>query len=264
MLRGAAGGFDGSLITRNLLLDRLHFLDRRAQLRNQVPDHAVLQPQAAHIARNADRQAPQFPAQPAILFRFSLARHRHQPLPQLHKAPPQTFQFEAGSQHLPRAGLVSLVGRDGIVELKHVARRHYPGTDLLAQPYDRLYDDGAARQRAAGFQLAAFDAPRDLNLALPIEQWHRPHLAEIKPHWIVGLIEALDLGKVVALFEAAVVLFVVERGHIGAGTVERKLFQIRCDQVLRDELDDIVEQHKAAFLAHDGKGINSLKFVFGH
>ena len=112
----------------------------------------------------------------------------------------------ASSSHaasiVARAGFIRFVGRNRIVELQNVARRNRAGAHVLSQPDHFLNDQRAARQNAPGLRLAALDAARDADFAFAVEKRHRTHLAQIEPHRIVGLVEALDFDEFVGFFEA--------------------------------------------------------------
>ena len=126
---------------------------------------------------------------------------------------------------------------------------------------DLLGDQRRPRDRLDHRQLAALDAPRDLDLAFAREQRHGPHLAQIHADRVVGLVERarrqveLELlgalaGPVDRLVVAQVLLVGVD--DLDAGAAER------IEQVVqlfgrgdfgRQELVDLVVEEVALLFA---------------
>ena len=104
-------------------------------------------------------------------------------------------------------------------------------------------------------RLAAFDAARDADFAFAVQKRHRTHLAQIEPYRIVGLVEALDFDRDLRILRIAGRRFCPQPETMSADSPS---------DFLRDELDDLFEQHKAALFADPRKWIDGLELVFRH
>ena len=91
--------------------------------------------------------------------------------------------------HLLAALDDALVGDLLVVEDHELADRALAGVELIAEFDHLLRDERRARDRLDHGELAALDAPRDLDLALAREQRDGAHLAQVHAHGVVRLVE---------------------------------------------------------------------------
>ena len=91
--------------------------------------------------------------------------------------------------HLPAPLFDPLVGDLLVVEDDELADRALARVQLVAELDDALGDERRARDRLDDGQLAALDAPGDLDFALAREERHGAHLAQVHADRIVRLVE---------------------------------------------------------------------------
>ncbi len=163
--------------------------------------------------------------------------------------------------HLLRPLDDALVGDLLVVEDHQLADGPVAGVQLVAELDDLLGDERRARDRLDDGELAALDAPRDLDFALAREQRHRAHLAQVHADRIVGLVERarreieLELfgafGRPVdRLLVAQVLLVRVDDLDAGAAErVEQIVELVGGGDLRRQQLVDLVVQQVALFLA---------------
>src|SRR6266542_4271469 len=105
---------------------------------------------------------------------------------------------------------------DELVDHARIAAR------VFEELQDLLEDDGIVRESLVDLRFALLDALGDADLSLAVEELDRPHLAQIHPHGVVGLLDGLA-------------------GFLGSLGVERRALPRRAVGI-RDDLDTEVEE----------------------
>jgi hypothetical protein len=177
------------------------------------------------------------------------------------------------SSILARALLDPLVGDLLVVEDHQFANRAVAAVQLIAELDHLLGDERRPRDRLDDRELAALDAPRDLDLALARQQGDGPHLPEVHPDGVVRLVERprreveLELlgpfaGPVERLVFPEVFLVRVDDLDAGAAEgVEEIVELVRRGDFGRQQLVDLVVQEIALLLA-DGDQLTDLVVFF--
>src|SRR5262245_53144942 len=170
-----------ALLLRDPLDDVLHFFDEAALDRLGELD-------LADVARGLDLGAHHLPAGAAVLALVG-ARHALELFVELLDVEARLADGVDLLEELLRALLDLVFGDLFVVEDDELADGALAGAQLIAHADDRLGDRGHARDRLDDRQLAALDAPRDLDFAFAREERHGAHLAHVHADRIVGLVE---------------------------------------------------------------------------
>jgi len=134
---------------------------------------------------------------------------------------------------------------------------------------DLLGDERRARDRLDHGELAALDAPRDLDLALAREQRHGAHLAQVHADGVVRLVERARREIEIDLVAALALKLVVAVALLGIDDFDARAAE-GAEQVVellgrrdvgREQLVDLVVQQIPFFLA-DGDELSHLIVFF--
>ena len=176
-------------------------------------------------------------------------------------------------QHLLRALVHPLVGNLVVLEDDELADRARAGFQLVAHRDDHLRDRRRAGDRLDDRQLAALDAPRNLDLALAGEQRHRAHLAQVHADGIVRLVQRagreIELhllaalgGPVELLFLEIRLLGVDDLDPRAAERIEQVVELVRRGDLGRQQFVDLVVQQIALFFPDGNQLPDFVVFFF--
>ncbi len=183
---------EGAVERVDLALDALHGLDRVLHLVDQAALDGLGELDRADGVRHLDEGTHGRPSHAAILAALTVVLAFGCLLQLLVELFIGRARLADGVDlllNLLRPFGNSFVGDLLVVEDDQLADGALACMQLIAKQDHFFRDQGRTRNRLDDRQLAALDAPRDLDFALARQEWNRAHLSEVHPHRIVRLVE---------------------------------------------------------------------------
>src|ERR1043166_6146630 len=183
---------ENPLVAVDLALDGFHRLDGVFHLVDETPFDGFRELDHANGVRHLDERALGLPPAAAVLAFLTRVLALRRFLKLLIELLVIGARLADGIDlllDLLAALRNALVGDLLVVEDTRLADRPFAGVQLVAEVDDFLRDERRVRNGLDHRQLAALDAPRDLDFALAREQRHRPHLAQVHADRVVGLVK---------------------------------------------------------------------------
>ena len=249
----------------DLALNDADAFDRVLHLLDQPPLHRLGEFDLADVLRHLDQRPHRLDLALAVLAAFAVVLALRGLLQLLVELLVGRARLADGVDlllHLLAALDDALVGDLFVVEDDQLADGAVAGVQLIAEVDDLLGDQRRARNRLDDRELAALDAPRDLDLALAGEQRDGAHLAQIHADRVVGLVERagreIELELLGALrrpidrLDVVAQIFLVGIDDFDAGAAEdaEELVEfVRRRDVGRQRLVDLVVEEVALLFA---------------
>src|SRR5216684_3864208 len=261
----------------DLALDRFDAFNRVLHLVDEAPLHRLGELDVADALRHIDEGAHRGTTRAAVLAlvprRRALGRVGELQIELLVDVARLAHRFDL-LLHLLGAILDALVGDFLVVEDDELADRAITAAQLVAEQDHFLGDERRAGNRLDDGELAALDAPRDLDLALARQERHRAHLAQIHADRVVRLVERarreIELHLLGAFARAVDRFFVAEVFLIGiddldaraAKRIEQVVELVRGGDFRGEQLVDFVVQQVPFFLADVDQLSDFVVFFF--